>query len=196
MAPKKEEREIEEAESENPTEPCRDVESRRMFFLSSPDTDNAEIIPDNEKTLHRAPCNIGPCRSMPEAAQEENNDRVEDCPQFSLFAASERNINVSDKKAGERHVPPLPQFFDGTCTVRGIEVDGKNDIEHSAESHRHIGIAAEIEINFECISQDHENGRRRVQTESLRKAVIDNEREHIGEQDFFAQTENEQDNAL
>lgn len=74
------------------------MEFSRVFFFSSFNADNAQIVPDNEKSLHRTPCDIGPCRSMPEAAQEENNDRIEDCPQFSFFTASERDIDICDEK--------------------------------------------------------------------------------------------------
>lgn len=93
-------------------------------------------------------------------------------------------------------MPSLPQFLDGTSPIRRIEIDRKDDIEHSAEPHRHIGIAAEIKIDFKSISQNHENGRRRVQTEGLCKTIVHNESEDVGEQNLFAETENEQDNTL
>ena len=93
-------------------------------------------------------------------------------------------------------MPSLPQFFHGTGPVRGIKVDGKDDVEHSSEPYRHIGVTAEIEINFESVRQDYENGRRRVQAECLREAIIYDERQNVGQQNFFRKAENKQNNAL
>ena len=98
------------------------METGRPFFLPAANTDNSQIINHYQKSLHGAPGYIGPGGAVPEAAQEKDDESIEKHTGPSLTAAAQRNIYISDKKPGQRDMPPLPELFNAAGTVWGIKV--------------------------------------------------------------------------
>lgn len=121
-ASEKEEREIKKCERNDPAHRRRNMKAGGTFFFSAADPNDTEIIQYNQQPLHGAPRHIGPCRAVPESAQQKDNKRIEKHPRTPFPAAAKRNIHISDKEPGQRNVPPLPKFLDAAGAVGRIKV--------------------------------------------------------------------------
>ena len=86
-------------------------------------------------------------------------------------------------------MPSLPEFLDAAGAVGRVEIDRQFYIEHPAETDRHIGIAAEIKVQFERISQYHRHGGNTVQRKSLCKPVVGHKGEGIRQQHLLGKSE-------
>lgn len=89
-------------------------------------------------------------------------------------------------------MPASPKIGDRQSNIRMIEIFGKVETEHFAETDSHIGITGEIVVDLECVSQctepSEEDGHFR---DGHRKCFIGNDGEGIGKQHFFCEAANE-----
>src|SRR3989442_14821612 len=73
-------------------------------------------------------------------------------PYTTLF----RSVKVIPQKRAERNVPAPPEVRDAVRAIRRVEVFHELKAEHPAEADGHVGVAAEIEIDLESVSNDAE----------------------------------------
>ena len=145
--------------------------------------------------MNDAPGDEGPGSSVPEPAQCENDENIQDRAGSALSAAAEREVHISCEKALQSYMPALPEFADVRRSVRGIEVDGELNIEHFADAHCHVAVAAEIEIQLERIREENEPGRDGVHVVGHREAVIGGNSQNIREQNLLGKPDHEELNA-
>ena len=68
-------------------------------------------------------------------------------------------------------------------------------MEHSAKAYGHIGIAAEIKVQFKAVGQNDKNSGYGVQRKGLGKTVVCHQAEGICKKHFFGKSQNEKINA-
>ena len=91
-------------------------------------------------------------------------------------------------------MPALPKFGDGRRFVGRIEVLRELESDHQPQTHRHVGIAAEVEIDLERIG--HQAAPRAGESDGgLRKSPIGHGGDGIGQQHLFGQSQHEQGDA-
>ena len=157
-----------------------------------PDADNTHIVPDYEKSLHQSPADIGPAGTVPQTAQNKDNEYIDHRAAPAFAASAKGNVDIPDEEAGQRHVPSLPQLLDRCGLIRRIEVDGKCDAQHQRKAGSHITVAAEIKIDFKGIGQHDQNHRKGVKVVGLLESVVHGKRKCICQKYFFGQADNEQ----
>ena len=69
-----------------------------------------------------------------------------------LPISSHRDIQIFPNPTSERHMPSPPEINNGFCLVRGIEIDGKFQVQHKPQANCHLAVAREIKIQLVCIS--------------------------------------------
>ena len=60
----------------------------------------------------QAPEDKVPCRAVPEARQEPDDDDIEDVSPLAGAVAAQRNVDIIAKPRGQRYMPALPEAGD------------------------------------------------------------------------------------
>ena len=91
-----------------------------------------------------------PARAVPEARERPDDEEV----QVDMLAvAAERYVDIIPEERAERNVPPSPEFGNGLCGIRQLEVLHVPEPEDPAKADRHVGIAREVEVDLEHVHE-------------------------------------------
>ena len=88
-------------------------------------------------------------------------------------------------------MPALPEIADGERPVRRIKVDRKRDVQKEGRTRCHVGIAAEIKIDFKRVKEHDKQPVRRGGGLRVGKAPGDGLGIRIGEQELLEKAEAE-----
>ena len=95
---------------------------------------------------------------MPQPAKRHRHHQVGITHHAAVPIAAERDVEIVAQKLRQRHVPAPPKFDDAAGLVGRIEVERQEYAEHQRNADGHVGIAGEIEIKLESVSQRAEPG--------------------------------------
>ncbi len=145
-----------------------------------------------EETVKGAPedeCPVGP---MPQPAQQHDERQVHIGAPRTLPVSTQRNVKIIAQKGAEGDVPAPPEIRDALRAIGGIEVLDKLEPDHPAQSHRHIRVAGEIEVNLKGIRQHAKPGVHRRQRSRAANAVSAMPPIGLASRIFLAETQHEQ----
>ncbi len=108
---------------------------------------------DEHRAMPRPPDHEEPCRAVPQAAEQHRDHEVAVLPESPAAIASERNVQVIAQPERERHVPAPPEVARIGGLVRAVKILGKANGKEMAEANGHVGVAGEIKVDAERISQ-------------------------------------------
>ena len=195
-APEKEQGQIKKPEGKNPPQPSGDIDSGGNLVIAALYANNPQVVPDHEKPLHGSPRHIGPVGPVPQAAQEKDQEGVQESSYPSPAASPKRDVHILDKETGQSHMPSLPQLLDRTGLVGRIKVCGQLDVEHFSKAKGHVAVTAEIKVNFKGVGQDHQQRGGRIQKGRLIKAKVYGKGQHIRKQYLFGEAQSEKHDPL
>ena len=150
-----------------------------------------EAVEHARRPVHQPPEQEEPARAMPQAAEQEDDHQIDAGARQPFPTAAEREIDIGGQKAGERDMPPLPEFADVEALVRRIEIDRDFDVEHQPHAGRHIAVAGKIEVELEGVADGDKPGLRRVERQRVGKTRLDRDGERIGDGHLLDQTARE-----
>ncbi len=75
-----------------------------------------------QKTVNRAPENIGQAAAVPESAHQKGDKEIQTVTPFRHPAAAEGNIDIVPEPGGKRNMPAAPKFLNGERQVRAFKV--------------------------------------------------------------------------
>ena len=162
-----------------------------MSFLFFCRHENSKIIEHSQYSLEDPPHDKGPCCTVPEPAERENNKDVQNRTGSAAAVSAERNIDIACEETAECDVPAAPDFTEIAAFIGRIKVDGKINAEHFPEADGHITVSAEIKVELECIGEHHKGGGPELKVIDLLEAEGDNAGERVGKKAFFGKPENE-----
>lgn len=100
-----------------------------------------------------SPCNERPVGTVPEARQQEDNERIANDNGFLVrlsvayavgyggAAATQRDIDVIAEPCGERDMPTPPKLRYVATEIGYIEVAHQSDTEQLSRAYGYVGIA-------------------------------------------------------
>ncbi len=144
--------------------------------------------------VHRAPDDEIPRRAVPEPAEQHRDDEIGVGARERPAISAQRNVKIFAQPGGERDVPASPEIGDRFRAIRRIEILRENEPEHEPEPDRHVGVAAEIEIDLEGVGDRPEPGVERADRAGI-EGGVGNFSAGIREQDFLRQAEHEKRDA-
>src|SRR5262249_11976993 len=100
-----------------------------------------------------APDHKVPGCAMPEPADQHCDNEVRVSAGEATLVSAYRDVKIFAQPRGKRDVPVAPEISDRLREIRRIKIFRENESEHQAEPDRHVGVAAEIEINLERIRE-------------------------------------------
>ena len=98
-----------------------------------------------------APGDESPVRAVPQAADEENYQRVAEYLPFRAAATSEWDVDIIPEPAGEAYVPSSPELGNVPAEIRIPEVLRESDSEELRSTDSHIGVAGEVSVYLERV---------------------------------------------
>ena len=90
---------------------------------------------------------------MPEAAEQHGEEEVDVGACIAAAITAKWDVEIVAKPGGEGDMPSSPEVGEGRCAVGGIEVLREDEAEHEAEADRHIGVAAEVEVDLHGVAE-------------------------------------------
>ena len=140
-------------------------------------------------TVQTAPDNEGPACTVPEAADEEYEEKVEIMSCLGATVTAERYVEIIAEPGGKTDVPSRPEFLDGSCSVGAVEVLHEANAHDSRATDGDIRVAGEVAIDL----YGEENGSDdNAETGGFRGVVIDRIdefRDQIGNDDLFKEAD-------
>ena len=131
---------------------------------------------------------------MPESGQEPDDRQVEHESPLRHTATAQREIHIVAKPRTERHVPATPEFGDGLREVGIVEVLEELESEHASEANRHVGVAAEVEVDLQRVA-DGPEPRERAGWRGRSERLVRHFRHHVGEQHLLVEADDEPEDA-
>ena len=123
-----------------------------------------------------------PGSPMPETAEEEDQENVEEVPGSSMTVSSQRDVDVIREPARQRPVPSPPEIAGALSQERTVKILAEPDSEEPRRPDRDVRVPGEIRINLETEQdsrrQCHRSGSQRSIKESAyigRKEVRDDD---------------------
>ena len=113
-----------------------------------------QTLDDQQRAVQRPPDHEGPRRAVPESAQQHDDRQVHVGADAPLAVAAERHVQIVAQPRRQRNVPAAPELGDRLRAVGRVEVLREHEAEHQAEADRHVGVAAEIEVDLERVRGD------------------------------------------
>ena len=141
--------------------------------------------------MDAAPDDEIPRRAVPQASEEHREDEIEIRARLAAAVSAERDVEVFAQPGGERDVPAPPEVGDGFGAVRSVEIFREDEAEHEAESDRHVGVAAEVEVDLERVARHADPCFERAARERVECGVGDLSA-RVREEDFFCQPHEEE----
>lgn len=125
-----------------------------------------------EDAVKAAPDNKSPACAVPDTTNQKDNEYVAIGAESSLTVSAQRDVDIAGKKSAQCNMPSVPKFNDTLRFVGGEKVDRNLNIEHTADTARHIAIAAEVEVELKGVEQDHQEGLEAAQGNIICKAPV------------------------
>ena len=113
-----------------------------------------QFLKHDEEAVERPPENEVPGSAVPQAGKQETHPEVEIRPALPPAVASQGYIEIAFDESAQGHVPAAPEFSDGAGNIGVVEIFRKLEAHDPTQADGHIGIAREIEIQLQGISQD------------------------------------------
>ena len=155
------------------------------------------LLPDNDQAKDRAPDNEIEASAMPEAGQKPDSQQVADGLEGAFPAAAQGNIDIVPEPAAQCGVPSAVKIGNARCGVRVGKVADQGEAQHHGKAAGHQGIAPEIKIQLEGIGIGAQPGQRCGNTFIADLGqFIPQDPDPVGQQDFHAQTDHEEDHAV
>src|SRR5262249_52018872 len=112
----------------------------------------------------------------------------------STAVATQRDVEVVAKEAGQADVPPSPELDDVGGAVRREEIDGESDVEEQRQPDSHIRVARKIEVDLNRIPERTKPGVRTGQhaLRAGRERSVRDWRDAISHEDLLEQSEREE----
>ena len=132
---------------------------------------------------------------MPQAAAQEHDHDIDAGSCRALSTAAKGDVQIPGKEAGQGFVPALPEFRNGQGAVGLVKVGGKFKIHHFSQSHCHVAVAAEVEINLEGVGQHDQSRADRAQSGNVREAPVRHLAEAVGNQHLLGKAQRKQEQA-
>ena len=149
---------------------------------------------NQKETVIEAPEDEGPTRPMPEAAEEKDEEQIQECPDCSLSAAAERDVEVVAEPARQGDMPSPPEFADRAGDIRVVEVFREMKTKESAYANGHVRIAGEIKVDLQGVAERGQPGERGGEFPAGQgKDLVGDQGQGVGQQHLFAKP---QDKAL
>ena len=126
-----------------------------------------------------------PCQSPP---QQHHQRQVDMGPSFAVATTSQRYIQVIAQPGRERDMPAPPEFGDRRRQIGRVEVLRQYEPEHETETDRHVGVAAEIEVDLKRVG-GHAVPRIERGDRAGAKGHIGDAPAGVGQEHFLRQTE-------
>ena len=98
--------------------------------------------------MEETPQHKSPVGTMPESADQEDDEGVEYYTRPRHAAASERNVDVVAKPGSERDVPSTPELGNIATEIGNIEVSSQLDAKQFSAADGDVAVAREIAINL------------------------------------------------
>ena len=105
-----------------------------------------------QKQQHRkqqTPQHKIPAGTVPQARQHPDRENVKHPPHSAHPIAAHGNVHIVPEPGAQAHVPPAPEFGDGSGKVGIVEILDEMESEQPAQADGHIGIAGEIEVDVQ-----------------------------------------------
>ena len=187
---------------------ARDAPQALVEFLQE------QLVGADEDALQGTVNHKVPCRAVPQAADEEAEPQVEVFAGFGLHAATTQGeVEVVLDEHAESLVPTAPKLGNGGRHIRIIKVLWELEAHHSTEADGHVAVARKVEIDLEGEGEDGNPGGSRVDGGNLvgdvgelgrsqnvvvrwAQHLVDLETDHVGNQNFLRQTDDEAVEAL
>lgn len=103
--------------------------------------------------MQSPPCDKGPLRPVPQAAQQHDGHQVDVGAHRAFAIAAEGDVEVIAQKAAEGHVPAAPEFREAGRFVGGVEVLAEMKAEQTRQADGHVGVGGEIKVDLKGVSQ-------------------------------------------
>ncbi len=150
-----------------------------------------------EQAIQPAPHDVGPCRPVPESAQQKRHDQVRVSARAPLAVTAERIEHVIAQPGRQRHVPARPQIGHADGAERAVEIRRKAKPEHHRDADRAHRIAGEVAVGLQRKRRSAEPEVPRTERRAARKHLVDDRREHeVGEAHLQRQPVDEQGEPL
>lgn len=121
--------------------------------------------------IDEAPGKKGPVGSVPEAADQEDDEGVAQHLRKGAFAAAKGKIDVVTKPGGERNVPAAPEFGNVTGEIGVGKVLHQVEAKQPGGAQRNVGISGKVAINL----KRKENGANQKGASGIAAVVLVNE---------------------
>jgi hypothetical protein len=102
--------------------------------------------------VERAPCDEGPCGTVPDASDQHRHHDVRTTPERSTAPTAQRNVDIVAEQPRKRDVPPAPEINDRARLIGRRKIDGQIDAEHAAQSDSHVGVCRKIVVYLKRIT--------------------------------------------
>src|SRR5262245_4555847 len=123
--------------------------------------------------MKAAPDHKVPGCAVPEPADHHCDNKVRVSAGKATLVSAYRNVKIFAQPRGKRDVPAAPEISDRLREIGRIKIFCENESEHQAEPDRHVGVAAEIEINLERIRERSEPRVERLNRTGIKCRVRD-----------------------
>src|SRR6266571_440706 len=147
-----------------------------------------------QPTVPCAPGGEGPVGAVPETAEHHRHHDVDALARLRAPVAAERDVQVVAQPERQRHVPAAPEVARRDGLVGTVEVLWQLDAEQPPEPDRHVGIAAEVEVDLEGVPEERQPGARHVERQRRNQQRIDEIAEPVGDQRFFCEPDAKEKN--
>ncbi len=174
----------------------RKVRLRCQNGREAPIPRRAGVVADQQQAVPGAPRRERPVGAVPEAAQDHGGHQVEAPARGRAAVAPERDVEVVAQPERQRHVPAAPEVARRHRLVRAVEVLGQLDPEQPPEADRHVGVAAEVEVDLERVAEQAEPRARGVEAGGQRQQRVDQVAEAVRDQHLLAEPHAEEEDAL
>lgn len=98
--------------------------------------------------VQAAPHHIVPGRPVPQPADQEGDEQVGVPAQRTRPAAAQRNVQVVPQPAGQRDVPPAPEFPDRLGQIGLAEVFPQREAQHLGRAQRDVAVAGKVGVDL------------------------------------------------
>src|ERR1039457_5387426 len=128
-------------------------------------------------------------RAVPEAAERDRNEGVQDPPGPAVTAAAERDVDVVADPEAERDVPADPEILQVARRIGPVEVLRKADAEYPGAADRDVAVAREIHQDPKCYRGKDDPLSQESLLVKVRLEVIDVGGQLVRDQDLLGEAE-------
>ena len=100
-----------------------------------------------QNAVIKAPYDEIPGGPVPEAGEKPHDQNIQNMSRYGYPVASQGNVDIFPEPGSQRNMPSSPELRDTFGDIWVIEIPYELKAKHFSQSHRHVGIAAEVEID-------------------------------------------------